>query len=265
MYPQSEKEKREVKKEKLTWEKFKELEAIESPAGDVSAAAFFPGGKVMAGVEGNIIRTWQSQTGEELNKFEAPEEVFSLASTPDSNIAYGGPDGMVRILNPRTGEQLKEMACSAKGITAVGFSPEGNVIYGGGDGLVGVLDTQSGQELKHFETKTGGVSALGGLADNRVVVGGVDGFVRVINTQTGEEILSLKLGNEPITSLAVTPDTFIAGDEKGTIKIWARGTAKEVKTLEGHSDAVTAITFIEENKRIQSASKDGTMRTWGTK
>ena len=51
----------------------------------------------------------------------------------------------------------------------------------------------------------------------------------------------------------------------GTAKIWNTETGELLSTLQGHEEAVTAVTiFPAEEDRILTASTDGTLRIWDT-
>jgi WD40 repeat protein len=67
-----------------------------------------------------------------------------------------------------------------------------------------------------------------------------------------------------VQALAVSPDNHWAalGLVNGAIQLWDLRTAKDPKTLGGHSAAVTAVRFLPDGARLVSVSLDKTIRLW---
>lgn len=64
--------------------------------------------------------------------------------------------------------------------------------------------------------------------------------------------------------LATSPDGTLAatGDASGAIKLWNLADGKELRTLAGHTAAVTSIKFLPGGARLVSGSADKTLRVW---
>jgi WD40 repeat protein len=64
--------------------------------------------------------------------------------------------------------------------------------------------------------------------------------------------------------VAVSPDGqwLATGSADRTVKLWDLKTAREVKTLSGHSEVVTALAFTPDSKQLVSAADDRTVRLW---
>jgi WD40 repeat protein len=66
-----------------------------------------------------------------------------------------------------------------------------------------------------------------------------------------------------VCRVAWSPDeTFLAaGTEDGNIDVWDRATGRELRTLHGHENAVTALLFVGKDL-LASGAEDGTVRIW---
>jgi WD40 repeat protein len=53
-----------------------------------------------------------------------------------------------------------------------------------------------------------------------------------------------------------------SGSDDKTVKLWNTESHKEVTTLEGHSNAVKALTFSSDSKYLASGSEDYTVKLW---
>ncbi|KAJ3267594.1 U3 snoRNP protein, partial [Blyttiomyces sp. JEL0837] len=64
--------------------------------------------------------------------------------------------------------------------------------------------------------------------------------------------------------LCFTSDGAIAatGDDKGVIIVWNVARASQVRKMTGHKSQVLSLAFSADNRRLLSASMDGTVREW---
>lgn len=73
--------------------------------------------------------------------------------------------------------------------------------------------------------------------------------------------LFVQLGHsESITSVAISPDDqyVLSGGDEGSVILWERESAREVRTFRGHKGKITAVAFALDGTSILSAGKDGT-------
>ena len=64
--------------------------------------------------------------------------------------------------------------------------------------------------------------------------------------------------------VSFSPDgkTLASGSWDYTVKLWDVASAKELKTLSGHSDSVWSVSFSPDGKTLASGSRDYTVKLW---
>ncbi len=67
-----------------------------------------------------------------------------------------------------------------------------------------------------------------------------------------------------MTSVDLSPDgaRIVTGSADTTAKIWDTRTRKEILTLNGHTQEVTAVRFSRDGRQVLTASRDGTAILW---
>lgn len=67
-----------------------------------------------------------------------------------------------------------------------------------------------------------------------------------------------------ITALVISPDGkhLISGADDQTVKIWELETGRLIRTLQGHSDAISSVAISPDGKKIASSSDDKTVKLW---
>lgn len=81
---------------------------------------------------------------------------------------------------------------------------------------------------------------------------------------TSAKVTRLRGGVQGVRSLAASADgrwLAAAGSDRA-IRVWELPSGRLAQTLEGHTNAVTAVTFIPGEGALLSASEDGTVRRW---
>lgn len=212
--------------------------------GLVAVLSIF-GGRVLAAPPGTSEDTLGVATGNYPNRRleEAPEEVESLAFSPDGKylIAGGRRDsptvsvwdlttGKVRYKLPSLeGGKSKTKPPSHVGFVKVAYSPDGKVI----------------------------ATACGYPREKRSEVS----RILLWDTKRGDFIREVPANRGGIYTLAFSPDSkrILAGGGEGTASVWVVATGKEVQqfTVENRNDKVIAASYSSDGKSILLASERG--------
>jgi WD40 repeat protein len=77
-----------------------------------------------------------------------------MAFAPDDRLlAGGGADGTVRLWDPATGTQVRELTGHTREVLAVGFAPDGHMLASASnDRTVTLWDTATGKRIRVLRT-----------------------------------------------------------------------------------------------------------------
>ncbi|MEO9804567.1 MAG: hypothetical protein ABJF04_15030 [Reichenbachiella sp.] len=98
---------------------------------------------------------------------------------------------------------------------------------------------------------------------SEIYAGTINGVVQVWNERFENSYLDIP-ETFAVNVLAVSSDhkLLAIGREKGDAIIWHLEEERIIRIISGHQSAITAIDFSPDNKRILTASRDGTVRVW---
>jgi WD40 repeat protein len=198
------------------------LDGVSSP---VSALAFSPDGKRLAGADHLRITVWDAATGRQL-------------------MAYQG---------------LKQRPC------ALAFASRVELLASGtGDGTVQLWDTHTGEARDVLSGHQWAVFALAFTADSRFLASAdLGGVVKVWDMAARVEWVTLGESGNGIAAVAFSPDgKTLAVAVSSTVQLWDVPTLKLVAELTGHEGKVKCLSFSLDGSRLASGSNDRTVRVW---
>jgi WD40 repeat protein len=255
-------------------------------------AAYSPDGKLLAtSAKDQGIQVRDAQTGKNMVNFrrDNPGDFDSLVFSPDSRrLAAICEDSTIRIWDLPAGHQTLKLPAPLKSrmritpfyrLGGLSFSPDGKrIAYAAATpdlthGLmmpeqVTVWDAITGKEL--LKVANVGLSVAFSpdgkhLATERRdrLLGVLSAGFCILDADTGHmatQIVNVDRDDAHLTYSSDGKWLISARGEK--IKIWDATSGKEVRTLRGHTQPVTALAFSEDGKRLASSSMDETVRIW---
>ena len=187
----------------------------------------------LRGWEWNYLRRLR---GKSLAPLRHDAAVLCAAISPDGeSIAASDQDGMIRIWDARTGQQLRSFRAHAKHARSIAFSPDGlRLASGGWDGTVKVWDAQTGGLMAQREGPGGRIARVAFSPDGKRLA---------VGSSTG--------GGPGMTG----------ADGPGVLQIWDATLGEPLRTIRGH-DGIIRMAFSPDGRRLATVSDDKEVKLW---
>jgi WD40 repeat protein len=235
----------------------------QSAESAIENIAFSADGRKLAIASGEIVRVWNSDSGEALFDLQGhTKTVWRVAFTPDGRkIVTGSFDNTARIWNAENGKLLVTLA--------------GPILD---EKLRKELQKRSSDEImrnvvEQTHAIMGSMSQIAVGPDSRFVVtagafGDIDGAPRLWDLSSGRQVLSFKAKQDSVlqhfNKFAFSPDgtMVLAASFDKKAFLWNLKTGALIHVLEGHTGPLSSARFSPDGKNIVTASSDGSARIW---
>jgi WD40 repeat protein/serine/threonine protein kinase len=202
--------------------------------------------------------------------------VLSVAVSSDGErIASSSQDGIIKIWDAKTGQELRSIHAHDSHARSIVFSPDGQSLASGSwDRTVKIWDAHTGQErntLKGHQLKVWNVAFS---PDGKLLASGggqAVGELKLWNAITGQEVRSFPGMTSRVYCVAFSPDgQHLASGTAGldtTIKLWDVRTGQKLLTFPRHKSDVTGLAFSPDGRLLASCAAEvisagGELKVW---
>jgi WD40 repeat protein len=242
----------------------REIRTLAGHSEVVTSVMFAADGKslVSSGYDGTV-RMWSSE-GHPNKVFTTQNKGVNCAViSSDGQLIAAGDDDKVAYIWNATGHLVQSLNRNSSLVSAVAFSSDGQFLaVGDGEGVITIWNAATGREMRELGTRALNPTSLALSQDGVfLAIGTADNSARVWNTSTGD-VRTLAGHTGAVNAVAISANNkFLAsGSVDHTVKVWDLRTGKELHTLAGHTDEVTAVGFY--GTHLASASKDSIVKEW---
>lgn len=264
--------------------------ALGAHAESITAIAYHPDGGAIAtaGAEGSL-KFWQLPAPPAKTFAGHTQPVTAVALSQDAKVLISGSsDKTVRMFDPATGQQVRQLEGQTDAVTALAMNSAATIASSGGaDGVVRFWMTTDGSPWQGTpksdaspapdETTAslvpaalyghdGAVRALTFHDEpKRIATAGADGTIRLWRLPTAPTVLPGETG--PTSKFIIGPDgklAAVAGQLRQRPAVFVRNlqSGKTIQTLLGHSAAVTSLAFSADGGKLVTGSSDNSARVW---
>jgi WD40 repeat protein/tRNA A-37 threonylcarbamoyl transferase component Bud32/Flp pilus assembly protein TadD len=216
------------------------------------------------------VKIWNSLTGQELVSRRHEWSVKSLAFSLDGRcMAVADLDGMMRIMDTRTGEELFPPRRCADLSHGLALDPDGQrLAWGSNKGSLKACDLTTRTEIELAGHKDGFACVAFSRDGKRLASGSVNGMVKIWDVSSGRLVrqnqpLQITSGLSDLWDLAFSPDGQLVVAFGGQIlKAWDLRTGAMAFARRYSQNPVERWTFSPDGLHMASADVGGTVRLW---
>jgi WD40 repeat protein len=201
--------------------------------------------------------------------------VLGLAWCADARLATAGADKRIHIWEMPKGKALYSLTASAV-VRALAAAPDGKRLASAEEAAVQLWDATTGKATSRLTGPTDGLLGVAFSPDGtRLAAGGYESRLYLWDLGTGKKQFDVpayppipaNTEERPLTvvgAVAFSPDgkEVAAGGADGRIHLFSTVDGKLLRSLAGHTSAVTSLTYHPGGTLLISGSKDGSVRLW---
>lgn len=225
-----------------------------SPDDEYLATSDFSGNVILWDyVERIIIHSW-----------EHDGYVWHVEFSPTATtVASVGSDGFLKLVNTRTGTEIRSLRYDTSPLRGLAFSPNGRqILVSSEDGDVILWDADTGERLLVMSGHTTIANDVAFSPDgNRAASVDNNGLMIIWDLTTGREITRVNAHTRQSFALLWLPDTnrIITGADDGFLRVWDGTTYDQLDEYEFEGLYIRAVDSTADESAILLGMNDGTV------
>ncbi|TVY71375.1 Vegetative incompatibility protein HET-E-1 [Lachnellula suecica] len=214
----------------------------------------------------STIRVWDTETGDELQRFEHHDKIEKIAISPDGRLLVLGSFETVSMWDIANGTEKQSFEGHKGWLSNIIFSSDGKMLATtSNDKTIKLWDTTVNTKRKiSDEDHKSWVNVLAFSPDRKMLASGShDNTVKLWDAMSGMGGKIISSHEAWINDVAFSPDSKLlatAGDK--SVKLWDVVSGEELLQLAGHEEWVNGITFSPDGKFLASISIEKTIKLW---
>jgi hypothetical protein len=240
------------------------------PEGQPNVVRFSRDGRLLlAGggrpaASGKVV-VWDITTGERLFEVGKELDVVLAAdiSADHKQIAFGGPQRIVRVYSTETGELQYEIAKHTEWVLAVEFSPDG-VLLATADrnGGLHVWEAKTGREYLTLNGHTAAITALSWRGDSNLLASGSeDATVRLWEPENGGQVKNWNAKTAILALEFARDGRLVTCGRDQVTRLWDQE-GKQLLETPPMGDVAVSTTFCDESGRVIAGNWVGSLQVY---
>jgi RNA polymerase sigma factor (sigma-70 family) len=246
----------------------KELRAIQTPGSGVTAVAFSPDGKWVAGstTGEEVVFLWDAATGQEVRRFKGQiKDIVTNCMTfsRDGTLIAAGGGERAYIWDVATGKKLHEFEVEPS-VTSVAFSPDDKIVAAAtSDKGIYLWKTETGEAIRKLTGHVGPLTTVLFSTDGKKLISTGHQETRIWEVESGKKLPALDVRSEGGVA-ALSPDgkLLAIGCTDAAIRIWDWAERKKLVELPSLPDRIRCLAFSRDGKTLAGLADGAPIHLW---
>jgi len=218
------------------------------------------------GAKSGRVVVWDVLSGERLMTLgDEYDSILAADIRPDqSQVAFGGPTRLVKILSTKTGEVQHKIKKHTEWVTGVAFSPNGEMLASADrNGGISIWDPDNAQELFTLAGHKTAITALSWRTDSKLLASSSeDGAVKIWELKEGKQVKNWAAHAGGALCVNYASDGLLVTCGRDNAVILWDSNGNKIRSMTGPFEIPLRATFTCDSKQIVTSDFAGRVSLW---